>query len=317
MPEDERRQETNRLNDNFQKKEFKELWERINRKAVYSVHFDSAELIRNCIGAIDKELDVTPLQYTVASGAQLQRITVDQLKQGESFHLEETTTDTLQSSARSQVRYDLIGKLAEQAQLTRATIAAILGGISASVFDKFRQNPEHFITEAVRLINEQKATIIIERLGYDEVAERYDTDIFTAERQKIDTTAVKERLKKHIYDYIATDSTVERNFAEEMDASAEVVVYAKLPRGFLIPTPVGDYNPDWAISFKSGTVKHIYFVAETKGSMSTMQLRKIEEKKIDCARKFFDKISLKAGSEKVKYDVVSSFSKLMEIVAQP
>ncbi|MCB8572422.1 hypothetical protein LJE06_15115 [Bilophila wadsworthia] len=317
MPEDERRQETNRLNDNFQKKEFKELWERINRKAVYSVHFDSKELIRNCIGAIDKELDVTPLQYTVASGAQLQRITVDQLKQGESFHLEETTTDTLQSSARSQVRYDLIGKLAEQAQLTRATIAAILGGISASVFDKFRQNPEHFITEAVRLINEQKATIIIERLGYDEVAERYDTDIFTAERQKIDKTAVKERLKKHIYDYIATDSTVERNFAEEMDASAEVVVYAKLPRGFLIPTPVGDYNPDWAISFKSGTVKHIYFVAETKGSMSTMQLRKIEEKKIDCARKFFDNISLKAGSEKVKYDVVTSFSKLMEIVAQP
>lgn len=149
------------------------------------------------------------------------------------------------------------------------------------------------------------------------MAERYDTDIFTAERQKIDKTAVKERLKKHIYDYIATDSTVERNFAEEMDASAEVVVYAKLPRGFLIPTPVGDYNPDWAISFKSGTVKHIYFVAETKGSMSTMQLRKIEEKKIDCARKFFDNISLKAGSEKVKYDVVTSFSKLMEIVAQP
>lgn len=317
IPEDERRQETNRLNDNFQKKEFKELWERINHKAVYSVHFDSGELIRNCIAAIDKELTVTPLQYTVASGSQLQNITVDQLKQGDAFYLEETTTDTLQASAHSQVRYDLIGKLAEQTQLTRATIAAVLGGIATSVFAKFRQNPEHFITEAARLINEQKATIIIERLGYDELAERYDTDIFTAERQKIDKTAVKERLKKHIYDYVATDSTIERNFAEEMDASAEVVVYAKLPRGFLIPTPVGDYNPDWAISFKSGTVKHIYFVAETKGSMSTVQLRKIEEKKIDCARKFFETLNVKVGPEKVKYDVVTSFSKLMEIVTQP
>lgn len=317
VPEDERRQEPNRLNDNFQKKEFKELWERINHKAVYSVHFDSGELIRNCIAAIDKELTVTPLQYTVASGSQRQNITVDQLKQGDTFHLEETTTDTLQASAQSQVRYDLIGKLAEQTQLTRATLAAILGGIAAPVFAKFRQNPEHFITEAARLINEQKATIIIERLGYDELAERYDTDIFTAERQKIDKTAVKERLKKHIYDYVATDSAIERNFAEEMDASAEVVVYAKFPRGFLIPTPVGDYNPDWAISFKSGTVKHIYFVAETKGSMSTMQLRKIEEKKIDCARKFFEALNVKAGPEKVKYDVVTSFSKLLEIVTQP
>lgn len=315
LPEDERRQESNRLNDNFHKKEFKELWERINHKAVYSVHFDSGELIRNCIAAIDKELTVTPLQYTVAAGSQLQNITVDQLKQGDAFHLEETTTDTLQASAQSRVRYDLIGKLAEQTQLTRATLAAILGGIAAPVFAKFRQNPEHFITEAARLINEQKATIIIERLGYDELAERYDSDIFTAERQKIDKTAVKERLKKHIYDYVATDSAIERHFAEEMDASAEVVVYAKLPRGFLIPTPVGDYNPDWAISFKSGTVKHIYFVAETKGSMSTMQLRKIEEKKIDCARKFFEALNVKAGPEKVKYDVVTSFSKLMEIVA--
>lgn len=317
MPEDERRQETNRLNDNFQKKEFRELWGKINHKAVYSVHFDSGELIRNCIATIDKELTVTPLQYTVASGSQLQNITVDQLKQGDAFHLEETTTDTLQASAHSRVRYDLIGKLAEQTQLTRATIAAILGGIAAPVFAKFRQNPEHFITEAARLVNEQKATIIIERLGYDELAERYDTDIFTAERQKIDKTAVKERLKKHIYDYVATDFTIERNFAEAMDASARVVVYAKLPRGFFIPTPVGDYNPDWAISFKSGTVKHIYFVAETRGSMSTMQLRKIEERKIDCARKFFETLNLKAGPEKVKYDVVTSFSRLVEIVTQP
>lgn len=317
VPEDERRQETNRLNDNFQKQEFKALWEKINRKAVYSVHFDSKELIDNCIATIDKELVVAPLQYTVAAGAQVQSITVDQLKQGDAFRLESSTTDVLQSSAHSQVRYDLVGKLAEHTQLTRATITAILSGIAEHVFAKFRQNPEHFITEASRLINEQKATIVIEHLSYDVLTERYDTDIFTAERQKIDKTAVKERLKKHIYDYVATDSNIERSFAEELDASTEVVVYAKLPRGFFIPTPIDNYNPDWAISFKSGVVRHIYFVAETKGSMSTMQLRKIEEKKIDCARKFFEKLNLKAGPEKVKYEVVTSFSSLMDIVTQP
>jgi type III restriction enzyme len=317
MPEDERRQETNRLNDNFQKKEFKALWEKINRKAVYSVQFDSDELIRNSIAAIDKDLRVTPLQYTVASGLQLQSISVDQLKQGDAFHLEETKTDDLQASAHSQVTYDLIGKVSEHTKLTRATIATILGGIAESVFAKFRQNPEHFITEAARLINEEKATIVIQRLGYDELDERYDTDIFTAERQKIDKTAVGERLKKHIYDYVATDSKIERTFAAEMDASNEVVVYAKLPHGFFIPTPVGDYNPDWAISFKAGSVKHIYFVAETKGSMSSMQLREIEKGKIACAEKFFNALNTKSGSDKVKYHHVDSFTHLMEIVTQP
>ena len=96
----------------------------------------------------------------------------------------------------------------------------------------------------------------------------------------------------------------------ELDTSVEVVVYAKLPRSFTIPTPVGNYNPDWAIAFQEGTVKHVYFIAETKGSMSSMELRKIEECKIDCARKFFKKIT----SDQVKYDVVDSYGKLMQLV---
>ena len=168
--------------------------------------------------------------------------------------------------------------------------------------------------EATRLINEQKATVIIERLSYDEIAECHDIDIFTAGQSKQDFTKAGEKLKNHIYDYVVTDSKVERDFVKELDSSTEVVVYAKLPRGFLIPTPVGDYNPDWAISFKEGSVKHIYFVAETKGSMSTMELRAIEETKIECARKFFEEINRRINREHVKYDVVTSFGKLMEIV---
>ena len=203
------------------------------------------------------------------------------------------------------VTYDLLGKIAGNTQLTRRTVAEILSGVQPAVFRQFKQNPEHFITESSRLINEQKATIIIERLSYDNIAETHDIDIFTAGQSKQDFTRATEKLKNHIYDYAITDSEVERNFVKALDSSAEVVVYAKLPRGFLIPTPVGDYNPDWAIAFKEGSVKHIYFVAETKGSMSSMELRPIERIKIECARKFFAEFNRKIGSERVKYDVVT------------
>jgi type III restriction enzyme len=123
--------------------------------------------------------------------------------------------------------------------------------------------------------------MVIERLAYDEVDERYDVDIFTASQTGQDFSRATAKLKNHVYDYAITDSDVERDFVKELDTSSEVVVYAKLPRGFLIPTPVGDYNPDWAISFKAGSVRHIYFVAETKGTMSTMKLREIEKTKIE------------------------------------
>ena len=166
----------------------------------------------------------------------------------------------------------------------------------------------------MRLINEQKATVIIEHLAYDAVEDTFDLDIFTAGQSKQDFSNAGDKLKRHIYDYVVTESKVEREFVKELDTANEVVVYAKLPRGFLIPTPVGDYNPDWAISFKEGAVKHIYFVAETKGSMSSMDLRETEKTKIKCARKFFDEMNRRFAPENVKYDVVDSFGKLMEVV---
>ncbi len=313
-PDDGRAAKTNPLNNNFEKKEFKALWSRINHKAVYRVEFESSELIRNSIQVLDKELRVTPLQYTIQSGIQGEQVTDSQLKSGDGFKLENTVIETHNASIHSMVKYDLLGKLADNTKLTRKTIAEMLSGIQPAVFKQFKQNPEHFITEATRLINEQKATVIIEQLTYDEIADQHSIDIFTAGQSKQDFSKAGEKLKNHIYDYVVTDSNIEREFVKELDTSAEVVVYAKLPRGFLIPTPVGDYNPDWAISFKEGSVKHIYFIAETKGSMSTMDLRAIEEKKIDCARKFFDEINRKIDSKHVKYDVVTSYGKLMEIV---
>lgn len=311
---DDRRPKKNPLNSNFDKQEFKELWNRINRKAAYSVDFDSVELVSKAVTELDKSLRVTPLQYTIQTGEQAAQVTFDGLKGGDAFVLKATETEKNVHSIHSAVKYDLIGKIAEGTQLTRRTTADILKGISVAVFAQFRTNPESFIAEAVRLINEQKATMIIEHLAYDPVEDKFDLDIFSAGQTKQDFSKAGDKLKRHIYDYAITDSGIEREFVKELDTCTEVVVYAKLPRGFLIPTPVGDYNPDWAISFKEGTVKHVYFVAETKGSMSSMVLNEIEKTKIKCARKFFDEINRKYAPENVKYDVVNSFGKLMELV---
>ena len=310
---DGRKPKTNPLNTNFDKKEFQELWARINRKAVYRVEFDSAELIRKCVSALNSQLRVTPLQYTIQEGLQDDGLRDDQLRAGDGFTITNTTTEQ-GGSIHSVVKYDLVGKVAEGAQLTRDTTAVIFGQTEAAVFGQFKINPEHFISEASRIIAEQKAAMVIERLAYDEVDERYDVDIFTANQTGQDFSRASAKLKNHVYDYAITDSDVEREFVKELDTSSEVVVYAKLPRGFLIPTPVGDYNPDWAISFKAGSVRHIYFVAETKGTMSSMKLREIEKTKIECARKFFDEIGQQFSEDRVKYDVVTDYGKLMEIV---
>lgn len=315
--DDGRRQKKNPLNANFDKKEFKALWSRINRKAAYSVEFDSDELVRKAVAALndkDTGLRVTPLQYTIQRGEQTDAVTADKLKSGEAFRLAETAVEYNKLSVHSAVKYDLIGKLVEGTQLTRRTVAEILKGINVAVFAQFKTNPESFIAEAIRLVNEQKATVIIEHLAYDPVEDKFDLDIFTAGQTKQDFSKAGDKLQRHIYDYVLTDSNVERKFVKNLDTSTDVVVYAKLPRGFLIPTPVGDYNPDWAITFKEGTVKHIYFVAETKGSMSSMELREIEKTKIKCARKFFDEMNRRFAPENVRYDVVDSFGKLMEVV---
>ena len=312
--EDGRKPKTNPLNSNFEKKEFQELWSRINRKAIFRVEFDSSELVNKCVSALNSQLKVTPHQYTVQAGVQKEGLTNEQLSRGEGFKVLETKTE-YENSVYSVVRYDLIGKVAESTQLTRRTTANILVGIESEVFSKFKQNPEHFITETARIISEQKATMVVERLAYDVIEDIYDVDIFTAAQIGQDFSRATAKLHKHVYDYAITDSEIERKFVSELDTSTDVVVYAKLPRGFLIPTPVGDYNPDWAISFKSGNVKHVYFIAETKGSMSSMKLREIEKTKIECARGFFDRISQQVADKRVKYDVVTNYNQLMDLVA--
>ncbi len=309
---DDRKTPVNNLNANFEKKEWQELWQRINRKAVYAVDFDSDELIGKCVTLFNSAdgFKVQRLTYTVQNAEQKGELDYNDLIQKTGFSLREHHTDHLDQTVHSAVKYDLIGKLAADTHLTRKTVTAILKGMSPAIFHEFRRNPEDFIRKVGSAINEQKATMVIEHLTYEPLQESYSTDIFTV-GNRTDQSKVLE-VCKHIYDYVYADSANELTFAKQLDTSDDVVVYGKLPKGFSIPTPVGDYNPDWAISFKQGRVRHIYFVAETKGSMSSLELRGIEQAKIDCARKFFKKIT----SSEVNYDVVDSYAKLIGLVTE-
>jgi type III restriction enzyme len=299
----------NVLNENFHKKEFQELWQKINRKAAYTVKFDSAELIDKAIKTLNRDLRVEQLRFQITRGEQADQISPEDLAAKQGFVATEREAEYGRASMGASVTYDLIGSVAEATQLTRHTVAAILRGLEVPVFGQFKTNPEAFLSRASTLIKEQKATMIIEHIAYDPIDERYDSSIFTAVKEEDDFGDAFEA-KRHIYNYVFTDSKVERRFAEELDTNAEVIVYSKLPRGFAIPTPVGDYNPDWAIAFRSGDVRHVYFIAETKGSMSSLELREIESARINCARKFFARIT----SNEVKYEVVRNYGELMEIV---
>lgn len=290
--------------------EFKGLWSRINAKSVYVVDFDTDELVRKAIASLDSKLRVSKIYFKVETGAMDTIKSKEDLLSGASFVKEESASYGSTVVASSNVKYDLVGKLVDETGLTRKAIIQILQGIQPAVFDQFKDNPEEFIIKAASLINDQKATAIIEHITYDVLDERYDTNVFTEPtiKGKLGVNAMKA--KKHLYDHIVYDSSNERDFATDLDTNVDVAVYVKLPDGFYISTPVGHYNPDWAIAFYEGKVKHIYFVAETKGSMSSMQLRLIEESKIHCAREHFKAIS----SDNVVYDVVDSYKSLLEKV---
>ncbi len=303
----------NALNDNFYKKEFQTLWNYINHKYTYTVEFDSEELIRNAIAHINDKMFVARLQYTVTTGGQGRDWNSDKLKDGAGFIAEKSQTYTLDRAEGSQVTYDLVGKIAEGAKLTRRSAARILEGIRPHVFAMFRNNPEEFIARAIRLINEQKAIMIVEKITYRQTEGTYDSAIFTAEKNTDFSRAYRAR--KNVQDYVFADGyakdgqSIERRFAEDMDLAEEVCVYAKLPKGFFIPTPFGNYSPDWAIVFHKGT-KYIFFIVETKGTMESMNLKPIEKAKIDCARKLFGELF----PADVVYESVDSYQHLLDIM---
>ena len=293
-------------------KEFKELWGRINAKSVYTVDFDTAELVRKSIDSIDRNLRVTKILFKVEEGRLDEIASKDALLAGTAFGKGRRASYDAARTIRAgdRVKYDLVGKLVAETGLTRRTIVDILRGIEPAVFGQFKDNPEEFILKAAGLINDEKATAIVQHITYNVLDERYDTQVFTEPTLKGRLGVNAMKTAHHLYDHVLYDSANERQFATELDADANVAVYVKLPHGFYITTPVGRYNPDWAIAFRQGPLKHIYFVAETKGSMNSLELREIERSKIHCAREHFKAIS----GANVVYDVVDGYQALLDKV---
>lgn len=298
-------------------KAFQKLWSSINHESYYVVDFDEDELVEKAVKELNATLRVSKIYFKVERGEQTKNIdSKDQLESGEAFIRKDTVREEAEPfvamRASPSVRYDLVGKIATETDLTRKAITKILVGLEKDIFDQFGDNPEEYIIRASNIINEQKATVIIEHITYNKLTSTFDTKIFTEPDLKKGRLGINAmEAKRHLYDYVIYDSTNECNFASELEKhNQEVEVYVKLPRGFYINTPVGKYNPDWAIAFYEGKVKHIYFVAETKGNMSTMELREIEKAKVYCARKHFRAIS----GENVKYSVVDTYDNLWKLV---
>lgn len=320
MMEDANKNQPNPINaDNLNRKEFQILWSKINQKAVFTVELDSNKLIKDVVKEIDKvamernNKFVETLSYTVSGSTQKDEISLEALENKQTFGKVKTERLEANISAYSSVRYDLLGEIAEQTNLTRRTVAKILQGINAAIFGQFKHNPEAFIREISQIINHQQAQMLLQHLKYSLTEQRYEqNEVFISN----DVSRKAPKLEKHVFEYAATDSVIESKFVLALDGAKEVVVYAKLPDRFQIPTPFGAYNPDWAIAFDANEVKQIYFVAETKGSMDTSQLRAQEYNKIESARKFFNTLNEKQNSDnaKVQYRVVDSFEQLRKML---
>lgn len=300
-------------NANFAKNEFQELWNKIKVKSSYEVSFDTDELIKKSVQALDMQLRIGKVRVRIETGQMADLLTADTIKDGAGFVGEKTNIEE-SDSILGDTEYDLIGEIARGSDLTRQTAGKILVGINAKTFANYQQNPEEFIRQSCRIINEQKAATLINGITYHKTNHVYEDDVFTinnlrGKKGEGDGDSILD-VEKHVYDLLRYDSKNERKFAQALETSDEVSVYAKLPSGFKIPTPVGNYNPDWAIVFENDKVKHVYFIAETKGSMSTLQLKGAELLKIDYAREHFKLLN----EENVKYDVVDGYETLLDIV---
>ena len=305
---------------NLERKEFRDLWNKINRKAVYQIQIDSEQLIHASIRAVDEvsvqrnNNFVEKLSYTLVHASMHDQISYDQLENQDSFGKAESKTEFAPVSVHSQVKYDLIGEIAEGTNLTRRTVVRILQGINDAVFAQYKLNPEAFIREMCRIINEQQAQMVIQGLKYNPLNVGYpDNEIFVS---NIPIPKDAYKADHHVWEYVVTDSQVERNFVEELDGAEEVIVYAKLPDRFQIPTPFGNYNPDWAITFDKNKEKNIFFIAETKGSTSELQLKGRENGVIDSAKLFFEALNAQNAEqgEAVRYSVISSLAELKQLL---
>jgi type III restriction enzyme len=265
--------------------EFQALWDRIKHKTTYRVQFDNEKLVADCAEAIRKGPPVTKTRVQIRKA--------DLAIGRGGVQAEETTTAAPIVIEESDIELpDVLTDLQDKTQLTRRSLARILTG--SQRLDDFKRNPQQFIEIATESINRTKRLALVDGIRYQRIGDEvyYAQELFEQEEL---TGYLKNMLaaKKSVYEQVVYDSSgVERTFAEELEKNEAVKVYAKLPGWFKVPTPLGTYNPDWAVLVEKDGAERLYFVVETKSSLFTDDLRDKESAKVECGRAHFNALAV-------------------------
>lgn len=301
----------------FKRKEFQELWKKINHQTYYTVDFKTEDLIQRAVIELNNHLRVSEINIQITTGTLNEIKSKQELAEGTAMNVTGTDTHAVKELVNENVKCDLVGKLVNATGLTHRVIVTILQKISPNTFYQFKANPEEFIIKVGNIINQCKAIAVIEHVAYHKLDKTFDSDIFSASalKGKLGVNAIESQ--RSLYDLVVVDSQgIEMDFAKALEEHQnEVIVYTKLPGGFYINTPVGHYNPDWAIVFKeSADIKHVYFVAETKGYSDdeVLDYRSAESIKIECVKRHFATIS----NSTVTYDVVKNYADLRNVITK-
>ncbi|WP_338432104.1 DEAD/DEAH box helicase family protein [Clostridium tyrobutyricum] len=281
--------------------EFKELWDRIKYKTTYSVDFDSNDLISKCAEEIKNNLNISKVKLVYS------RAEVDITKAG--TIAEENNRYSVNIEEPNFVLPDIITFLQNQTNLTRRSLVEILK--SSGRLDDFKKNPQQFMDEVASIIKRKMRLMIVDGIKYEKIGndKYYAQELFETEELYGYLSKNMINSEKSVYDYIIYDSNVEAEFTEKFEKNDNIKMYIKLPHWFKVPTPLGSYNPDWAVLIEKDNMEKLYFVVETKGNILAEELREREYKKIQCGHKHFAAL----GND-VVFKEIDSFEKFIENV---
>ncbi|NNM84945.1 MAG: DEAD/DEAH box helicase family protein [Phycisphaerales bacterium] len=277
--------------------DFQQLWDRIKYKTTFRVDFDSAALIAKCVREIENMPPVGKARFVFRRGRAM-------LDHG-GVQMNEVETSTHVYTARDYQLPDIVSYLEEQTRLTRKSIVEILR--KSQRLDDFKNNPQKFSENIAQIISRVMRLFIVDGIKYEKIGDGfyYAQELF--ENQELSAYLNDNMIKsdKSVYEQVVYGPDVEHKFAREFEDSKQVKLYAKLPDWFKIPTPLGNYNPDWAVVVELDGQEKLYFVVESKGSIFADAIRPTEQAKIDCGKKHFE--ALDTGVEFTKADTFDNF----------
>jgi type III restriction enzyme len=283
--------------------DFKQLWDKIKYKTTYRVDFDAEKLVENCAKALRDQLRVSKARFRYETS----KLEIDRggVQTGEAKQQVQTY------EAKDFPLPDILTILQDETQLTRRSIAKML--IESGRLPSFTNNPQKFIEQAIDIIKSEMRMVIVDGIKYQKIGDDhfYAQELFESEELFGYLNKNMLEARKSIFDHVVYDSDIERNFAQAFEENEGVELYAKLPSWFKIDTPLGSYNPDWAVVYESNGNKKLYFVVETKGSLFGDAIRATEKAKIDCGREHF-----KALESGVAYEVADGFDRFLDVVEE-